>query len=315
MDSFSAILDLDPGVDDALAIMLALASPELEVVGITTVNGNVPLSMGKRNTLRVLELLKRTKIPVYSGSDRPLLRDPVYALEIHGLEGLGEAFLPDPDVQLAGDGIKFLIETLSACPGEIVLIATGPLTNLALAEQCSPGILSQARKVVVMGGVLEGSGNVTPSAEFNFFVDPEAARKVIRSEAPVLLVPLNITRQVGLDKGRIKAQVMPLKTEKSQFIEAAVQTAIAYSEKGGGYAGIYLHDPVAVGVTIVPGFFRTEPVLLDVETAGELTVGQVVVDRRLGVPESKRKGFWVECVVEVDGEKFLNLFLKRVLEL
>ncbi len=313
MDARPAILDMDPGVDDALAMMLALASPELEVLGISTVNGNVPLQVGTRNALRVLGLLERTGVPVFAGSDRPLVRDPVYATEVHGPEGLGETSLPDPDARPAGDGVAFLTETLSARPGEVVLIAVGPLTNLALAEQRAPGLLRRARQVVVMGGAIEAAGNATPTAEFNFFADPEAARQVVRSGAPLVLAPLDVTRQVGLNKEQIKKRVVPLETERSQFVEAAVRTAVAYSEQNGGYAGIYLHDPLAVGLAIAPELFRVEPVLLDVETAGELTAGQVVADRRPGVPKPKRKGFRVACAVEVEAERFLDLFLERAL--
>ena len=212
--------------------------------------------MGTQNALRVLGLLDRTDAPVYPGADRPLVRDPVYATEVHGPEGLGEAVLPDPDVPPAGDGVGFLVETLSARPGEVTLIAVGPLTNLALAEQRVPGVLCEARQVIVMGGAIKEPGNSTPTAEFNFYADPDAAGQVVRSGAPLTLMTLDVTRRVGLDVEGIQHRVAPLGTPKARFVEAAVQSAIAYTKRVYGYAGIYLHDPLAVGLAIDPSLFK-----------------------------------------------------------
>ncbi len=159
------ILDVDPGVDDALAILMALHSPELEIIGLTTVSGNVPLDQTTENALKVLELAGRTDVPVYMGAARPLAREPRHAYEVHGPEGLGAAELPDPEAIPAGDAIDFLIEGIEARLGEVIVVATGPLTNLALAEARCPGILSHARRLVIMGGVLHEPGNISPHTE------------------------------------------------------------------------------------------------------------------------------------------------------
>ncbi len=313
MGALPVILDMDPGVDDALAMMLALRSPELEVLGISTVNGNVPLRVGTRSALRVLGLLNRTDVPVYPGAARPLVRDPVHAKEVHGPEGLGETALPDPDVSPAGDGVGFLVETLSDRPGEVSLIAVGPLTNLALAEQRAPGVLGRARQVIVMGGAIEESGNATPTAEFNFYADPDAAAQVVRSGASLTLVPLDVTHRVGLDVEGIQHRVAPLGTPEARFVEAAVQPSIAYVKRVYGYGGIYLHDPLAVGLAIDQSLFKLAAVFLEVETEGRLTAGQVVADRRPFLENKNRQGCRVMCAVEVEAERFLELFLERTL--
>ncbi len=314
MGSLPVILDMDPGVDDALAMMLALGSPEIEVLGISTVHGNVPLGVGTQNALRVLGLLDRTGVPVYPGAARPLVRGPVYATEVHGPEGLGEAVLPDPDVPPAGDGVGFLVETLSARPGEVTLVAVGPLTNLAMAEQQVPGVLREARQVIVMGGAIKQPGNSTPTAEFNFYADPDAAGQVVRSGASLTLMPLDVTRRVGLDVEGIQHRVAPPGTPEARFVEAAVQSSIAYAKRVYGYAGIYLHDPLAVGLAIDPSFFKLAPVFLEVETEGRLTAGQAVADRRPFLEDANRQGHRVMCAVEVEAERFLEWFLERALE-
>ncbi|MDA0749032.1 MAG: nucleoside hydrolase [bacterium] len=314
MSAIPVILDTDPGVDDALALMLALRCPELEVLGVCTVNGNVPLDVGTRNALRVLGLLGRTDVPVYSGADRPLRREPVYATEVHGLEGLGETELPDPGVASVGDGVAFLVETLCARPGEVTVVAVGPLTNLALAEQRLPGVLKQARSVVVMGGALDEPGNSAPTAEFNFFADPDAARMVVRSGARLTLVTLDATHQVALDVDVLQERVLSCGTSVSHFLAGAVRPAMAYGKRLTGYEGFYLHDPMAVGFVVNPGLFRVEDVFLDVEAKGVLTAGQVVMDRRPYLEDARRKGYRVACVLGVDVDGFLDMFLQRVLQ-
>ena len=223
------ILDTDPGVDDALAIMLALGSPELDVIGICTVSGNVPLKTGTRNAQGLLQLLDRTDIPVFAGADQPLKRDPVFATEVHGKSGMGQAVLPEPSQEVKGDAVDFLVQTLSDQPGEIAIIAVGPLTNLALAEQRQPGTLQKARQVIVMGGAIVETGNSTPVAEFNFYADPHAAHTVVHSGAALLIVPLDATRQVILSESDIENQIAPLKTVASQFVVDATYRTSSHS--------------------------------------------------------------------------------------
>ena len=311
MNKQPIILDTDPGVDDALAIMLALGSPELDVLGICTVSGNVPLSTGTRNAQGLLQLLDRTEIPVYTGADSPLKRDPVFATEVHGESGMGQAVLPEPALDVHGNAVDFLVQTLSDQPGEITVIAVGPLTNLALAEQRQPGTLQKAKQVIVMGGAIAETGNSTPVAEFNFYADPHAAQIVVHSDAALLIVPLDATRQVMFSESDIENQIAPLKTVASQFVVNAVQNIIALYRQLGREPIVYLHDPLAVGAAIAPELLRSETLYIDIETSGDLTLGQVVTDRR-GLPPPWRLGKLVNCAMHVNAEAFLSLFLTRV---
>jgi purine nucleosidase len=305
------ILDTDPGVDDALAIMLALGSPELDVMGICTVSGNVPLSTGTRNAQGLLQLLERTEIPVYAGADQPLKRDPVFATEVHGESGMGQAVLPEPAQDVRGNAVDFLVQTLSDQPGEITIIAVGPLTNLALAEQRQPGTLQKAKQVIIMGGAIAATGNSTPVAEFNFYADPHAAHTVVHSDATLLIVPLDATRQGVLSETDIENKIAPLKTVASQFVVDAVQNVFALYRQLGREPIVYLHDPLAVGAAIAPELLRSENLYIDIETSGDLTLGQIVTDRR-GLPSPYRLGKPVNCAMHVDAEAFLSLFLKRI---
>ena len=307
------ILDTDPGVDDALAMMLAVWSPELDVMGICTVSGNVPLDVGTRNARGVLQLLGRAEIPVFAGAERPLKRDPVFAIHVHGKGGMGQAVLPECDVnrQRSTHAVDFLAQTLSDQPGEVVVIAIGPLTNLALAEQHLPGVLQKAKQVIVMGGAIAEPGNATPVAEFNFYADPHAARRVIHSGAELVIAPLDATHQVKLRESDIEERIAPLNTARSQFVVDATRDVRALYRRIGREPIVYLHDPLAVGAAIAPKLMAVETVYVDVETSGDLTLGQVVADRR-DAPSKGRLGTPVDCVMHVRSDAFLSLFLSRV---
>ncbi|MDE2725175.1 MAG: nucleoside hydrolase [Gemmatimonadota bacterium] len=311
MNKQPIILDTDPGVDDALAMMLALGSSELDVIGICTVSGNVPLNTGTRNAQGLLQLLDRTEIPVFAGADQPLKRDPVFATEVHGESGMGQAVLPEPSQKIKGDAVDFLVQTLSDQPGEITIIAVGPLTNLALAEQRQPGTLQKAKQVIVMGGAIAETGNSTPVAEFNFYADPHAAQIVVHSDAALLIVPLDATRQVVLSETDIENQIASLKTVASQFVVDAVQNVFALYRQLEREPIVYLHDPLAVGAAIASELLRSETLYIDIETSGDLTMGQVVTDRR-GLPPPYRLGEPVNCAMHVNAEAFLSLFLTRI---
>ncbi len=309
------ILDTDPGVDDALAIMLALRSPELDVRGICTVSGNVPLDVGTRNARGLLHLLARVEIPVFAGAERPLKRDPVFATEVHGTSGMGQAKLPEMDGKQQavprGQAVDFLVQTLSDQPGEVAVIAVGPLTNLALAEQRVPGVLQKAKQIIVMGGTIAEPGNSTPTAEFNFYADPHAARTVVHSGAALVLVPLDATRRVMVSESDIETRIAPLKTAMSRFVVDAVQNMLTLCRRIGREPIVYLHDPLAVGAAIAPELLGVETLSLDVETSGDLTLGQVVADRR-AAPLKGHRGTPVACAMHVHAEAFLSLFLARV---
>lgn len=307
------ILDVDMGVDDALAIMLALQSPEVELLGISTVFGNVPLNQATRNALQVLELMGRDEISVYVGAGEPLVRKLVHAAAVHGESGLGDAVLPDPEMLPAGNALDFLIEGIQARPGEVIVVATGPLTNLALAEKKQPGILDQARRVLVMGGALAEAGNITPVSEFNSFADPHAFHQLIKAETNMLLIPLDVTHQLGLAAETIEARLAGRDDAIARFIRESTRTVIAFEQEHYNYAGVHLHDPAAVALGIDSSLCGMETLVLDVETMGELTTGQVVVDRRPFSDEEERQGYPVDCAMKVDVDRLMHMFEHRVL--
>jgi purine nucleosidase len=309
------ILDTDPGVDDALAILLALGSPELHVLGVSVVSGNVELAHCVRNALRTLRLAGRGDIPVHAGAPRPLSREPVRADRVHGQDGLGDAGVPDAGRAAdSEDAVGFLVRALRAEPGAITLVATGPLTNLALAERQSPGVLKQAREVIVMGGAVREQGNATPVGEFNFVADPHAAREVVGAGANLTLVPLDATHRCLLSEETFRRRIEPLRTPVSDFIARTTVLCRAYMKIVEGIEGFHLHDPLAVGVGIDPTFCETEVMRLDVETEGALTAGQVVADRRLLLDERLLNGSNVRACVGVDRRRFVAFFLERVLK-
>jgi purine nucleosidase len=305
------ILDVDPGVDDALAILLALSSPELCVLGVTTVSGNVPLDRGTDNALRILAFCGRADVPVYRGACQPLEKMRVHAEEVHGESGLGSACLPESEVEARDGAVGFLCKVLSEREGEVTVVAVGPLTNLALAERQAPGILSKAREVVVMGGGVREPGNVTPTAEFNFFADPDAAQLVIASTGSVVLIPLDVTHRVRIPEADIVARLAHKATERTRFFKQATQAVVNFGKRTGGYEGLFLHDPTAVAFVLRPDLFGVETLFADVEVGGALTAGQLVVDAR-DLVEIERKGFQTRVAMEVDADSVLRLFEERV---
>ncbi len=303
------IMDVDTGVDDALALLLALSSPEVELVGVSTVAGNVSLQRTTDNTLRLLQWAGRADVPVYAGAEQPLVRDAVAAANVHGATGLGAAQLPKARRSPAGDGVEFLLSTLQVRPGEVTLVSTGPLTNLARAEERVPGVLRRARQVVIMGGAGRVPGNVTPTAEFNFYADPHAAHQVLAAAADLVLVGLDVTEQVWLEQATLQA----CEGTRAAFCQAACEPVIAFEFAHYGFAGMHLHDPVALGVALWPQLFCTQQLWVDVETTGELTAGQLVVDQRALASDQKRLGRPVACAVDIEQTHFLELFTERVL--
>lgn len=306
------ILDMDPGVDDALALLLALRCPELSVRAVTTVSGNVPVDQGTDNALRVLTLAGRDDVPVYRGADVPLIGEPVHAEHIHGAGGLGDAVLPPSTREIAGDAVAFLLDGLAEAPGLVTLIATGPLTNLALAEGRQPGVLRQAARVVIMGGALQDAGNAAPGCEFNFWADPQAAREVLRSGADILLVPLDATHQVLLSPDELSSMAAGDAGPLRQFVRMAAALPMATARREYGYDGLYLHDPLAVAVVARPDLVRVVSASVDVETQGELTAGRLVADERTFTDPSHRHGTLVEWVSRVNREAFLEWFTQRL---
>lgn len=269
---FRVIIDTDPGVDDALALLLAMRSPELKIEGITPVAGNVPLDLTLPNTLRMVEIAGRTDIPVAAGAKVPLIRRLVTATYAHGENGLGGAVFPNPKIKpLTEHAAEFIRRTVREHPGEVTLITIGPLTNVGLALRSDPDLASMVRGLVMMGGSLSG-GNITPAAEFNVYVDPEAARIVFQSGIPITMVGLDVTRKTTLTEERVRL-LEASENPVSQAAAKIARNAIEHNRQLGFLVGPNMHDPLAVAGFIDPELFKIQDYYVDVETAGELTAG------------------------------------------
>ena len=316
------IIDTDPGVDDALALLLALLSPELQVEAITTVCGNIPVDFAIRNVFRVLSLLEKPWPPVGRGADRPIKNELKTATAVHGEDGLGnlDRYLlpdgspryPDPEISPTHPGaIPLLLNLLDRFPGEISLITLGPLTNLAQAILRDPARMQQVQEIILMGGAIGVPGNVTPVAEFNIYTDPEAAQIVFRSGLPLTLVPLDATRQVQLTRKVIQKEIQPLGTRIAQFIVDCTAHTLEFFEQVEEIPALTLHDPLAVGVAIAPSLVNLKPLFVDVEIQGEITRGMTVADLRSIAANLKEKPN-VKVARAVDGKRFLKLFREHV---
>jgi inosine-uridine nucleoside N-ribohydrolase len=318
------IIDTDPGIDDALALALALRSPELRVEAITTVGGNVNVELGTRNALRVLEALGvKDPPPVARGAGQPLERDPVDASHVHGADGLGNiSNLAGPDgsprypapraTACDQEAVDLILDIVKKSPGKITLIAVGPLTNVAMAIERDVAAMRQLAELIVMGGSVEGVGNVTATAEFNFYADPHAARQVLRAGLNTTLVGLDVTEKTLLSKSDFEAQLARSGDPAGKFIADVSKLYFAVGSVRRGEAACPLHDPLAVGVAIDQSFVRTQSFEADVETEGPLTRGMLVADRRKYNAPSELLGR-IQACVEVDAERFVKFFLSRVL--
>ncbi|HEU5387353.1 MAG TPA: nucleoside hydrolase [Streptosporangiaceae bacterium] len=267
------VLDCDPGIDDALAIAFAHGHPGIDLVGITTVAGNVGLAKTTANALAVCEFIGATGIPVTAGCAGPLLRPALDARQVHGDSGLGGAILPPPAASPAdGHAIDYLIETVRAAPGEITLVATGPLTNIALAVQREPRLADWVRQFVIMGGSA-GRGNVTPAAEYNIWADPEAAAAVFRAGWTVVMLGLDVTLRTGATDEVLRrmGEFGPL---GSKLLLPALEQYRSVREPGGPP----VHDVCAVAWVAEPDLFGLVPARVQVELAGQFTSGMTVTD-------------------------------------
>jgi len=302
------ILDTDPGIDDALALFLALASPEVQLEAVTTVSGNVSVDFTTLNALALLELAQRPDIPVARGSDRPLLRSPVYADYVHGSRGLGYLELPAPrHTHVTHHAVTVIIDTIMNAPGEITLVPIGPLTNIALAVRREPRIAGRVREVVIMGGALSVPGNTTPAAEFNIHVDPHAAHVVFHAGWPIRLVSLDTTRQVELHRGQIDA----LAASGSPITAAIKQMMDFYFDEFApayGVGAFHMHDPLCLAAAFMPDLLTWQPTYVDVELQGILTLGQTVAYFR--DPDARPPNMQVAVAVAAD--RFMHLFLERI---
>ncbi len=273
------IIDTDPGQDDAVAILLALASPELDVLGITAVAGNVPLALTQKNARIVCELAGRVHVPVFAGCDTPLIRKLVTAEHVHGKTGLDGIDLPDPTMPLQDThAVDFLIETLRAEPSATVtLCPLGPLTNIATAFQRAPEIVDRVAEIVLMGGAYFEVGNITPTAEFNIYVDPEAADIVIKSGIDVTVMPLDVTHKALTTQPRVDA-FRALGTPVGQAVAAWTDFFERFDMEKYGSPGAPLHDPTVIAYLLQPDLFTGRHINVEVETVSTLTRGMTVAD-------------------------------------
>ena len=306
------IIDTDPGQDDAVAILAALASSDLEVIGITAVAGNVPLRLTEVNARKVCELAGRPEVGVYAGCDRPLKRPLVTAEEVHGRTGLDGPELPEPNMPLQPDhAVEFIVRSLRDHPaGTVTLCPLGPLTNIAAALIRDPGIASRIREIVLMGGANFERGNVTPAAEFNIYVDPHAADAVFKSGIPITVMPLDVTHKAMTSPARIEAfraagnRAGRAVAELTSFFER-------FDINKYGMDGAPLHDPCVIAHLLEPGLFSGRFINVAIETESELTMGMTVADW-WHVTERPANAMFMN---DVDSDGYFSLLTRLIAEL
>ena len=304
------IIDCDPGQDDAVALFLAMASPdEIDILGITTVAGNVPLELTQRNARMMCDIAQRRDIPVFAGCDRPLVREPITAEYIHGATGIDGVDVFEPETPLqAQHAVDFIIDTLlTHSSGSVYLIPTGPMTNIAAAIQREPDILERVEGIVSMGGAMREGGNRSPSAEFNVLADPHAAEIVYNCGRPVTAMGLDVTHQVLSTRERI-ARIRELGNPVAAATAGMLSFFHRYDTRKYGSEGAPLHDPCTVAWLLRPGLFRTRACNLSVEKESELALGHTAVDF-WHVTDRPHNVRWAH---EVDADGFYALLVERL---
>ena len=317
------ILDSDPGIDDAMAILLAVQSPELQIEAITVVSGNVLVNQGVENALKLVELAGRTDIPVARGEKYPLRKKLITAPIVHGKNGLGETELPSPaKTAESRHAVDLIIDLVGAHPGQITLLPLGPLTNIAQVLLKQPGIAEQIPGIILMGGSIEG-GNATPAAEANIYNDPESAEIVFQSGIPITMVGLGATHQTLLKRSHVAA-LADSRSPIARYVARIADFYLSFSESIG-FEGGALHDPLAVGLAVDSSLAReSRPMHIAVETRGRLTYGETVANRHLLRESVEDAGdhyvlTGIEPVepntqvpVQIDADRFLQFFMDRI---
>ncbi|NNE04702.1 MAG: nucleoside hydrolase [Xanthomonadales bacterium] len=303
------IIDCDPGQDDAVMLLLAFASDEFDILGVTTVAGNVPLELTQRNARIISDIAGRSDVRVFAGCDQPLQRKLVTAEYVHGKTGIDgiEIFEPETPLQKT-HAVDFIIETLMASDlDSVTLVPTGPLTNIALAMRREPGILPHIKQVVLMGGAVREGGNTTSSAEFNIYVDPHAAQEVLHCGRPVTVVPLDVTHQ-ALVKPGIVDRIRQLDTTVAQATVGMLEFFNRFDSHKYGTEGAPLHDPCTIAWLLKPDLFRGKSCNVEVETDSELTMGHTAVDfwQVTGRPANAT---WL---YDIDKNGFFELLIERL---
>jgi len=309
MSARKIIIDTDPGQDDAVAILLALASPELEVLGITTVAGNVPLALTQRNARIVCELAGRRDMPVFAGAVRPMVRKLVTAEHVHGKTGLNGPDLWDPTMPLRKEhAVDFIVKTLRMNrDGAVTICVLGPMTNVALALIKAPDIAEHIREIVLMGGGCFEGGNVTPAAEFNIYVDPHAAKVVFQSGIPLVVMPLDLTHKALTTRSRVD-RFKALGNKAGIFTAEMLGFFERFDMEKYGAEGAPLHDPNVIAYLLKPEIYKGREVNVEIETESALTLGMTVVDWWRVSGRQPNATF----MREVDDAAFFELLFARI---
>ena len=304
------LIDCDPGQDDAVILLLAFASPEeLEILGVTTVAGNVPLALTERNARLMCELAGRADVKVFAGCSRPLVRQLVTAEDVHGRTGIDGFDIYDPTHPLQPQhAVDFIVETLMAAADDaITLVPTGPLTNIAAALVKEPRIAPKIREIVLMGGAMREGGNVTPSAEFNIHVDPHAADVVFRCGRPLIVAGLDLTHQAMSTRARSQA-IGAVGNKAGRAVQSALEFYNRHDVEKYGTDGGPLHDPCTIAYLLRPDLFGGKQVNVEIEIHSELTMGATAVDY-WGVTDKPRNANWLHAI---DADGFFDLLNERI---
>jgi len=303
------IIDTDPGVDDALTFLLALASPEIELEALSTVQGNVTVEKATRNALSVLELANASHIPVAQGCAQPLVKQPHESGEtVHGTSGVGRSNLPEPESKpLEQHAVDFLIEKIMAEPNQISLFPIGPLTNVALAIRKEPRIARNLKELVIMGGAIRSGGNITPLAEFNIHEDPHAAHIVFHSGIPITLIPLDVTYKCLLTSADID-RLNKINSPIAGFIRDATGVYMDFYKQYENFDGCAMHDPLTLATVIAPELLSFEDHYVDVDISGGVSMGNTFAD----FMRVSRKPANIKIALDVRGRDFVELFIERM---
>ena len=302
------IFDTDPGIDDSLAILLALASPELSVDGIVTVHGNVSTKQTTENALAILELAGASHIPVYKGCDLPLVKESLLGPETHGDKGLGYANLPAPASKpQVKHGSDYLIEQIMSHPKEITLVAIGPLTNVALALRKEPRFVENVKEVLVMGGAIQHAGNTTPLAEFNTFVDPHAAHVVFHAGMPITLTPLDVTYQCIFTADDLN-RLMKIDSPITKYIADSTRFYMEFHDEYQSIQGCVINDPMTLALTLMPEICDYQNLVVDVDISTGVGLGNTFAD----FYNYEKKPANMRVAMGVRPRMFMEVFLERM---
>ena len=310
MTKHTIIIDCDPGQDDAINLLLAMSSPdELDILGITAVAGNVPLALTERNARLMCDVARRSDVPVYAGCARPMVRDLITAEHVHGTTGIDGAEISEPVLPLQEqDAVDFIVDTLRAADDDtIILVPTGPLTNIATAITKAPDILPKVKEIVLMGGAMRESGNYSPSAEFNILVDPQAADIVFKCGRPITQMGLDVSHQVLSTRERID-RIKKIDNQAAQATVGMLDFFNRHDTKKYKYMGAPLHDPCTVAYLLRPDIFEGKLCNVSIETQSELTMGNTAVDF-WHVTDRPKNSNWIHAV---DADAFYELLTSRL---